>query len=141
MRRPWAGFLHKVTGATYHAETTPQAINPGLTLRLAVLNSSDVFVEKRVYRFCSVSNGSKKALQASYLRPRDASHNYREERSNAYDDPITHTLRKDGRDIRGGHAEVSCLAARFDSRIEKYRRARDIKDKEDVREEGTYGPT
>ena len=105
-----------------------------------MLNSSDVFVEKRVYRFCSVSNGSKKALQASYLRPRDASHNYREERSNAYDNPISHTLRKDGRDIRGGHAE-ECLAAGFALGGEKYRRARDIKDKEDVREEGTYGPT
>ncbi|KAK1082205.1 hypothetical protein LTR48_007110, partial [Friedmanniomyces endolithicus] len=103
----------ELLGPSYHAETTPQAINPGLTLRLAVLNSSDVFVEKRVYRFYSVSNGSKKALQASYLRPRDASHDYREERSNAYDDPITHTLRKDGRDIRGGHAE-ECLAASFD---------------------------
>jgi len=51
--------FHKIAGTTDHAETTPQAINPGLTLRLAVLNSSDVFVEKRVYRFYSVSNVSR----------------------------------------------------------------------------------
>lgn len=32
----------------------PAAIRPGLTLRLAVLNSSVDFVEKLVYLFCNV---------------------------------------------------------------------------------------
>ena len=37
--------------AQVQAETMPLAINPGLTLLLAVLNSSLVFVENLVYRF------------------------------------------------------------------------------------------
>lgn len=35
-----------------HDETIPAAISPGLTLREAVLNSSDCFVEYVVYLFC-----------------------------------------------------------------------------------------
>ena len=38
--------------AQVHADTTPLAISPGLTLRLAVLNSSEIFVEYCVYLFC-----------------------------------------------------------------------------------------
>lgn len=40
--------------AHVHADTMPDAIKPGLTLREAVLNSSDVVVENLVYLFCNL---------------------------------------------------------------------------------------
>ena len=41
-------LLWSKVAAQVHAETMPLAIKPGLTLRLAVLNSSLVFVENLV---------------------------------------------------------------------------------------------
>lgn len=46
-------LLCNSVAAHVHAETMPEAIKPGLTLREAVLNSSEVLVLKRVYLFCS----------------------------------------------------------------------------------------
>jgi hypothetical protein len=44
-------LLCRRVAAHVQADTIPLAINPGLMLRLAVLNSSLVLVENLVYRF------------------------------------------------------------------------------------------
>ena len=53
----------------YLHETIPEAMRPGLTDREAVLNSSDCFVEKRVY---TVENqGSQRARVGLRVRHQD----------------------------------------------------------------------
>ena len=47
--------LWRSVAAQVQADTIPLAINPGLTLLLAVLNSSLFLVEYLVYRFCGLS--------------------------------------------------------------------------------------
>ena len=56
------GTLTRVA-AQVHAETIPDAMRPGLTLREALLNSSEVFGEKPVYRAWIAVKSTMKALK------------------------------------------------------------------------------
>ena len=49
--------------AHVHAETIPEAIKPGLTLREALVNSSEFFGEKAVYRAWIAVRHNMKALK------------------------------------------------------------------------------